>query len=95
MLTRADLALYRAKSEGSDGFCFFTEAMDFEVRTRVTLGSELREAIASSQLFLVYQPQVVVASGAIVGVEALVRCATRAVRSSVRRSSFRLPSGTD
>jgi diguanylate cyclase (GGDEF)-like protein/PAS domain S-box-containing protein len=73
MLTQADLALYRAKSEGSGGFCFFTEAMDSEARTRVTLGSELREAIASNQLFLVYQPQVEVASGVIVGVEALVR----------------------
>ena len=47
--------------------------MDSEVRTRVTLSSELREAIASGQLFLVYQPQVEIATGRITGVEALVR----------------------
>ena len=73
MLSRADLALYRAKSEGPGGYRFFTDAMDSEARTRVTLGSELGEAIASGQLFLVYQPQVEIATGHITGVEALVR----------------------
>jgi diguanylate cyclase (GGDEF)-like protein/PAS domain S-box-containing protein len=73
MLSRADLALYRAKSEEPGGYRFFTEAMDSEVRTRVALISELREAIAAGQLFLVYQPQVEIATGRITGVEALVR----------------------
>ena len=73
ILSRADLALYRAKSEGPGGYRFFTDAMDTEVRTRVTLSSELREAIASGQLFLLYQPQVDLATGRITGVEALVR----------------------
>lgn len=73
MLSRADLALYRAKSEGPGRYRFFTDAMDTEVRTRVTLSSELREAIGSGQLFLVYQPQVDIATGLITGVEALVR----------------------
>lgn len=73
MLSRADLALYKAKSEGRGGYRFFTDAMDTEVRARVNLGSELREAIASGQLFLMYQPQVDIASGQIIGVEALVR----------------------
>ena len=73
MLSRADLALYRAKSEGRSGFRFFTDAMDTEVRARVSLGSELREAIATGQLFLMYQAQVDLATGRITGVEALVR----------------------
>jgi EAL domain-containing protein (putative c-di-GMP-specific phosphodiesterase class I) len=47
--------------------------MDAEVRLRVALEAELRTAIASGQLFLVYQPQVDVGTGRIVGVEALVR----------------------
>ena len=47
--------------------------MDSEIRTRVTLGSELREGIAARQLFLEYQPQVDIATGRITGVEALVR----------------------
>ena len=47
--------------------------MDTEVRTRVTLGAELRDAIESGQLFLVYQPQVAIHDGRITGLEALVR----------------------
>ena len=73
MLARADLALYRAKTEGPGGYRFFTDAMDSEARTRVTVSSELREAIGADQLFLVYQPQVEIATWRITGVEALVR----------------------
>jgi predicted signal transduction protein with EAL and GGDEF domain len=73
MLRRADEALYRAKSEGRGTYRFFTDAMDTEVRARVCLNRELREAIAADQLFLLYQPQVDIDSGRIVGLEALVR----------------------
>ena len=73
LLSHADVALYRAKSEGRGSYRFFTEAMDAEVRARVTLGAELREAIDGGQLFLAYQPQVAVDSERITGVEALVR----------------------
>jgi diguanylate cyclase (GGDEF)-like protein/PAS domain S-box-containing protein len=73
LLARADIALYRAKSEGAGGYQFHTDAMDREIRTRVMLGSELREGINAGQLFLVYQPQVEIATGRITGVEALVR----------------------
>jgi EAL domain-containing protein (putative c-di-GMP-specific phosphodiesterase class I) len=47
--------------------------MDTEVRARVSMSAELREAIASDQLFLMYQPQVEIDTGRIVGLEALVR----------------------
>jgi diguanylate cyclase (GGDEF)-like protein/PAS domain S-box-containing protein len=73
VLKHADVALYRAKSEGRGDYRFFTDAMDLEVRTRVTLGAELRIAIESDQLFLLYQPQVAIETGRIVGLEALVR----------------------
>ncbi|MEA2847275.1 MAG: hypothetical protein QOG78_2556 [Rhodospirillaceae bacterium] len=73
LLARADVALYRAKAEGRGTYRFFTDAMDAEVRTRVSLGNDLRTAIGSSELFLEYQPQVEAATGRIVGVEALVR----------------------
>jgi diguanylate cyclase (GGDEF)-like protein/PAS domain S-box-containing protein len=73
LLSHADVALYRAKSEERGTYRFFTEAMDIEVRTRVTMTDELREAIAADQLFLVYQPQVDAETGRLVGVEALVR----------------------
>jgi len=73
LLSHADVALYRAKSEGRGAYRFFTDAMDRAVRTRVTLGAELRIALATNQLFLMYQPQVAVESGKIIGLEALVR----------------------
>jgi EAL domain-containing protein (putative c-di-GMP-specific phosphodiesterase class I) len=73
LLSRADLALYRAKGEGRGIYRFFTESMDTDVRTRVSLGHDLRNAIGSPQIFLVYQPQVDAGTGRIVGVEALAR----------------------
>jgi len=73
LLAHADVALYRAKSEGRGTFRFFTDAMHNDVRERVTMLGELREAIARQELFLVYQPQVDIESRAIVGLEALVR----------------------
>jgi diguanylate cyclase (GGDEF)-like protein/PAS domain S-box-containing protein len=73
MLSQADVALYRAKSDGRGIYRFFSDAMDTEVRARVSMTRELREAIGSDQLFLLYQPQVDVDTGRIVGLEALVR----------------------
>lgn len=73
LLSHADVALYRAKSEGRGAYRFFTDTMDRAVRTRVTLGTELRAALGTTQLFLMYQPQVAVESGRIIGLEALVR----------------------
>jgi diguanylate cyclase (GGDEF)-like protein/PAS domain S-box-containing protein len=73
ILTHADLALYRAKNEGRGTFRFFTDAMDREVKTRVTLAAELREAIAAEQFTLYYQPEVDIDTGQIIGLEALVR----------------------
>jgi diguanylate cyclase (GGDEF)-like protein/PAS domain S-box-containing protein len=73
LLSHADMALYQAKLSGAGAYRFFTEAMDAEIRTRVNLGAELRAAIGSDQLFLLFQPEVDLASGRIVGAEALVR----------------------
>jgi diguanylate cyclase (GGDEF)-like protein/PAS domain S-box-containing protein len=73
LLSHADVALYRAKADGRGTYRFFTEAMDIEVHRRVALAGDLRDAIAKDQLFLMYQPQVEVTSGRIIGLEALVR----------------------
>jgi diguanylate cyclase (GGDEF)-like protein/PAS domain S-box-containing protein len=73
MLTQADLALYRAKDEGRDRYCFHSAELDREVRERVALTNELRAALDNHELELYYQPQVELTSGRIVGLEALAR----------------------
>jgi EAL domain-containing protein (putative c-di-GMP-specific phosphodiesterase class I) len=71
-LSNADIALYRAKSEGRGTYRFFTDAMDDEVRRRVALETELRVAIETGQLFLLYQPQIDIETGRITGLEAVI-----------------------
>jgi diguanylate cyclase (GGDEF)-like protein len=73
LMVQADLALYRAKDDGRDCFHFHCEALDLEIRERVTVAAELRAAIERNELRLHYQPQVDIASGRILGVEAVVR----------------------
>ncbi|BEP52699.1 putative bifunctional diguanylate cyclase/phosphodiesterase [Variovorax sp. V116] len=73
MLAQADLALYRSKEQGRNQYHFHSEELDFEVRDRVALGEDLKQAIEREQLELYYQPQVELSSGKIVGVEALLR----------------------
>jgi len=73
LISHADVALARAKSEGRGSSRFFNQKMDEEMRRRVILGAELRKAIARDELFLVFQPQVSLADGSVTGVEALAR----------------------
>jgi diguanylate cyclase (GGDEF)-like protein/PAS domain S-box-containing protein len=73
LLQQADAALYRAKAEGRGCFKYFSDELTQAARERIELGSRLRRAIGENQLRLHYQPQVDIASGRIVGAEALVR----------------------
>jgi diguanylate cyclase (GGDEF)-like protein len=73
LLKNADLALYRAKSEGRGTFRFFQTEMDATARSRRTMEIDLRQAITKNQLELHYQPQLSVQTNEVVGLEALVR----------------------
>lgn len=73
LMMQADLALYRAKQDGRNCFRTYTPDLDQAVRQRVGLADELAAALENDELRLWYQPQVELASGRIVGVEALVR----------------------
>ena len=73
ILAQADRALYHAKEEGRDRYRFYSQELDTIVHERVSLAEDLRAGIDRDELQLYYQPQVTVATGEIVGVEALVR----------------------
>ncbi|MBW7903323.1 MAG: EAL domain-containing protein [Rhodocyclaceae bacterium] len=73
LLRNATAAMRRVKSAGGDGFGFYAEEMNARALDRLDLENELRRAIDAGELVLHYQPQLNLASGAIVGAEALVR----------------------
>ncbi len=73
LIRHADAAMYSAKDHGRNNFRFFTEDMNAQVVERLTLESGLRLALDKKELFLVYQPQMEIASGRITGLEALLR----------------------
>jgi diguanylate cyclase (GGDEF)-like protein len=73
LMRRADLALYRAKNEGRNRFCFFEQRMGEELRMRKTVEDELRAAIHRDEMTAQYQPILSADGEKVVGVEALVR----------------------
>jgi diguanylate cyclase (GGDEF)-like protein/PAS domain S-box-containing protein len=73
ILKNADLALYRAKSDGRGTFRYFEAEMDEKAQSRRLLEIELRAAIALDQLEVHYQPLVDIYTAQMIGVEALVR----------------------
>jgi len=73
LMDHADAALYQAKDAGRGCFAYFSEELTRVARERIALETRLRNAIKQDELRVFYQPQVDIASGRIVGAEALVR----------------------
>lgn len=69
----ADIAMYQAKESGRDTFCLFSPEMQGDLRDRVTLESDLRQALVQRQFVLHYQPQFDAQTGEVGGLEALIR----------------------
>ncbi|WP_445002540.1 EAL domain-containing protein [Exiguobacterium alkaliphilum] len=73
LLKNADIAMYRAKEDGKNGFQFFTKEMNELVARKSRLAMALRKGISRGEFSVYYQPQVNLATEELIGVEALVR----------------------
>ena len=73
MLRKADLALYRAKTEGRNQYRLHIAELDEQAHERMTMSHDLRGAIDRGEFELVYQPQIELATGTIIALEALLR----------------------
>ena len=73
LIANADAAMYHVKKSGRSNVAFFAPEMSTFFPKRLAMENELRAALEKGQFVLHYQPKVDVASGAVVGMEALVR----------------------
>jgi diguanylate cyclase (GGDEF)-like protein len=73
LIANADAAMYHVKKSGGSDVAFFTAEMSTFFPKRLAMENELRAALEQNQFVLHYQPKVDMRSGAIVGMEALVR----------------------
>jgi diguanylate cyclase (GGDEF)-like protein/PAS domain S-box-containing protein len=73
LIQSADTAMYHAKEKGRNNCQFFKEEMNIRALERQALTEDLRHALARNELFLEYQPKIDLHSGAITGIEALLR----------------------
>ena len=73
ILKAADTSLYAAKERGKNQYAFYKPELTHQVEYRFRVEQNLREAVEKQQLSLVYQPQVKMNTGEIIGVEALSR----------------------
>ena len=73
LLRYADIAMYRAKQAGGDGYVYFSSEMNQKSLERLKTEAGLKRALEREELLLYYQPKVALETGLIVGAEALVR----------------------
>lgn len=73
LIKNSDLAMYQAKSQGKNKFCFFTGQMNIDLQKKIELERDLQKAIQNGELVLFYQPKVNIQTCRITGCEALIR----------------------
>ena len=87
LLRHADMAMYRSKDSGKNTYSFFEEEMSRALSERLLIEKHLRNAIYQEEFKLVYQPQLDLKTGNILGVEALLRW-NNPILGSVRPDIF-------
>ncbi|CAN0471729.1 unnamed protein product, partial [Hapterophycus canaliculatus] len=73
LMKSADVAMYHAKESGRNGYQFYSRDIHEKALARFTMEGQLKEAIDNEDLTIVYQPKISFTTGAVIGVEALVR----------------------
>jgi diguanylate cyclase (GGDEF)-like protein/PAS domain S-box-containing protein len=73
LLVKADMAMYKAKDQGRNGHAFYGESMAIRSLSRLELENDLRRAFDAGDFQIHHQPKVDLATGRVVGVEALLR----------------------
>jgi diguanylate cyclase (GGDEF)-like protein/PAS domain S-box-containing protein len=90
LVKTADLAMYCAKENGRNNFRFFTPELNAKAEERLALENSLRVALEKGELFLVYQPQIEIASGRMTGGKRFCAGVTRSWAWSRPPSSYPL-----
>lgn len=73
LIKHADVAMYHVKGLGKNGYQFYSDEMNVPYVQKLSLDTGIRRALENDEFYLVYQPQINLKSGEIVGVEGLVR----------------------
>src|SRR5690606_34162210 len=73
LLKCADAAMYHAKAEQKNHYCFFNEELHYKISRRLELERDLRKAVGAGELELWYQPKVNLSTSRLIGLEALLR----------------------
>jgi diguanylate cyclase (GGDEF)-like protein len=73
LLAGADIAMYRAKERGRNGFCFYSAELKSHTPEKLALEAGLSHGLERGEFRVYYQPKIDMTTGAITGVEALLR----------------------
>jgi len=73
LLKNADAAMYKAKDNGRNTYCFYTQEMTNKALERIVMETNLHQALENEDFIIYYQPQVDGENGKLLGMEALIR----------------------